>query len=303
MRTRLLIIALAAAVLAGCGAVIRVAYNNADYAARVAAHDWFDLHGEQSDLMRTHIEDFHAWHRREELPRYGRLFASAADRIERGLSREDVEWTLANLRERYRVLAEHAVEEMVPVIATFTPANFKAMERKFEEGNERLAKDYSLSVDPAKRERARVRAIVNRFEEWTGALTDEQEALVRAYVRAAPNVMNVMLDDRRRRQRELVQMLATYRASPELRSRLTAFVVGWESGRGPEYAQLARAREAQLIELVLDIDRTLSSKQRAHAVRKLRVYADDWFILAGQGRKDTPPGTKTAVPRVSPSGG
>jgi hypothetical protein len=301
-RTRLAAVALAAALLAGCGAVVRVAYNNADYAVRVAAHDWFDLHGEQSTLVRTRIEDFHAWHRREELPRYGRLFGSAADRVARGLNREDVEWALASVRERYQALAAHAAEDLVPVFATFTQTNYTALERKFAEDNEKLAKEY-VSVDPAKRDRNRFKAIVNRFEDWTGPLSDEQEALIRTFVRAGADVTEARLADRKRRQRELLQLLETYRTSPELGPRLTAYLVNWENARGPEYARLARAREEQLIQLLLDIDRTLTSKQRAHAVAKLRAYADDWYMLAGQGRKEPPAGMKTAEPRAVPAGG
>lgn len=303
MKAKLAVCVLAAALLAGCGSVVRIAYNNADYAARLAAHEWFDLHGDQAGLMRTRIEGFHEWHRREELPRYGRLFAGAADRIERGLAREDVEWAIGRARERLLALAEQAVDEATPVVATFTPANFAAMARKFAEGNERMAKDYDLALDPAKRERTRFKAIAGRFEEWTGPLTAEQEALVQAYVRAAPNAMSVMLEDRRRRQREFLQLLETYRASPELNARLRAYVAGWEAGRGPEYAQLARVREQELIRLVLDFDRTLTPKQRAHAVAKLRRYADDWFTLAAEGRKAPPAGMKTAAPQRLDAGG
>lgn len=301
-RTRLAVVALVAALLAGCGAVVRVAYNNADYAARIAAHDWFDLHGEQSSLMRAHIEDFHAWHRREELPRYGRLFGSVADRVARGLVREDVEWALASGRERYQALAAQAAAELVPVLATFTPANYTALERKLAEGNDKLVKDY-IAVDPAKRDRNRFKAIVNRFEDWTGPLNDEQEALIRTFVRAGADVTEARLADRKRRQRELLQLLETYRTSPELGPRLTAYLVNWENARGPEYARLARAREEQLIQLVLDIDRTLTSKQRAHAVTRFRAYADDWYMLAGQGRKEPPAGMKTAVPGAAAAGG
>lgn len=296
MPRALVLLAAACALLAGCGTVVKLAYNNADYALRVAAHEWFDLHGEQSDQMRARIEAFHAWHRANELPRYARLFDGAADRIERGLKREDVVWALDEVRVRYRVLAEHAVEDVTPVVATFTPANYTAFEKKLAEDNAKFARDV-LNVDPSRRERNRVKAITGRFEEWLGSLTPEQEELIARFARGGSAILPVMMADRVRRQKELVRILEAYRTSPELREKLTAYMVDIERGRGAEYAKMAQAREAEFIRLVLDLDRTLSPRQRAYAVAKLHRYAHEFEVLAAQGRRDT-----AAAPRAAAEG-
>jgi hypothetical protein len=295
------LLCVAAALLAGCGAVVRLAYNNADYALRMAANEYLDLHGEQSDLMRARIADFHAWHRRYELPAYARLFAGAADRVERGLTREDVVWALDSVRARYRVLAEHAAEEVAPVAATLTPANYKALERKIAENNAKFDKEV-LREDPARRERNRFKTVSGRIEEWLGPLNADQEELVRRFVRAGSAMLPVMQQDRIRRQRELVRLLETYRASPELRAKLAAYFVDIEQGRGAEYARLAQAREAELIQLVLDLDRTLTPKQRAHFVGKLRGYAAEFQVLAEQGRTEPRGSTRTALPAPATGG-
>ena len=298
MRPRaLLLLAAACALLAGCGTVVKLAYNNADYALRVAAHEWFDLHGEQSDQMRARIEAFHAWHRTHELPAYARLFDGAADRVERGLTREDVVWALGEVRVRYRALAEHAVEDVAPVVATFTPANYAAFERKLAEDNAKFAKDV-LNIDPSRRERNRVKSMTGRFDEWLGSLTPEQEQLIARFARGGSAILPVMVADRERRQKELVRIMETYRTSPELREKLTAYVVDIERGRGAEYARMAQAREVEFIQLILDLDRTLSPKQRAYAVAKLRRYAHEFEVLAAQGRRDT-----AAVTRAVAAGG
>jgi Family of unknown function (DUF6279) len=294
----LVLLAAACALLAGCGTVVKLAYNNADYALRVAAHEWFDLHGEQSDRMRARIEAFHAWHRANELPKYARLFDGAADRVERGLKREDVVWALDEVRLRYRALAEHAVEDVAPVVATFTPANYAAFEKKLAEDNAKFTKDV-INIDPAKRDRNRVKAMTGRFDEWLGSVTPEQEELIRRFARGGAAVLPVMMDDRVRRQKELVQIMEAYRTSPELREKLTVYMVDIERGRGPEYAKMAQAREAEFIQLMLDMDRTLAPKQRAHAVAKLRRYADEFETLAAQGRREA---AAWDLPRLAATG-
>ena len=63
--------ALAAALflVAGCASVVRIAYNNGDYAVRMLADDYFALNGGQVDAFNTRLARFHEWHRLEEIGR------------------------------------------------------------------------------------------------------------------------------------------------------------------------------------------------------------------------------------------
>lgn len=282
LKTRLLSV-LAALAAAGCGAVMKVAYNNGDLAVRIMANDYLGLQGEQTALTRAQIDRFHQWHRRAEMPEYAALLDSAAARVSQGLKREDVVWAIRNLRARYKALAEHAVEEAMPVVATLGPDNYLALEKKFAENNAKYAKE-NLSSDPRKRERAHMKKIVGRFEEWTGDLSEEQKALVAAYVRASPRYTSVQFEDRKMRQGELLQKLKTLRGSPRLHDELRRFFAEIETRHGPEYDRLAREQEERAIQLVLDMDRTLTPEQRDRAVKKLQKYAADCRTLARGGQ-------------------
>lgn len=278
----LLVVALALA-LAACGGVARIAYNNGDVALRFVADDYFDFQDEQRELLRAQLARFHAWHRREELPRYAALFAGAAERLEKGLAREDVVWAIESVRERYRATVARAAADAAPLAATLGPDNFAALEKKLAAGNEKFAKEF-LSGDAATQQRARAKQLAGRFEDWLGGLTPDQETLIARFVQAQPEMNRIRLEDRRRRQAEFVALLREYRTSPALAERLRDFLVHWERDRGAEHRRAAREWEARLIGLVLDIDATLTPQQRRHAARKFAAYAEDARILAQQGR-------------------
>ncbi|MCX7892823.1 MAG: DUF6279 family lipoprotein [Burkholderiales bacterium] len=284
---------LAALALAGCGTAVRVAYNQGDIAVRLAAHEYLDLHGEQPDVFRAQLKGFHAWHRAEELPKYADLLDAMAVRVQRGLTREDVQWATAAVRERMRVLTAQAVEDAGPVLVMLDADNVRALEKKLAANNAKFAADY-LTGDARKDERNRARRIRENFEDWFGDLSDEQEALIEAYVRASPRITAAMFEDRKRRQREFVELLKAHRGSPEITARVRAFVVEWEAQRGPEYARLAREQEERFAELLLSIDRTLSPRQRRHAVDRLALYAREFSVLAAQGR-GAPKGAQRAA--------
>jgi hypothetical protein len=282
----------AALALAGCGGAVRVAYNNGDLALRFVAHDYLDLHGDQQEVLKERLDRFHAWHRRQELPQYAGLFDGAAGRVERGLAREDVEWAIAAVRARYRRLVEHAADESAPLVATLQPENLAALERKLAANNEKFAREF-LAGDTEKQTRARAKRLSGLFEDWLGDLTAEQEALIARFAREQPELNRIRLEDRRRRQAELVALLREHRSSPDIAARLRDYFVNWERDRGAEHRRQAREWEERLVTLVLEIDRSLTPRQRRVFVRKLDAYAEDARILAQQGR---PAGTTAAAP-------
>jgi hypothetical protein len=288
--TRLWIVLLAAA-LAGCGSIARIAYNNGDLALRLMAYEYFDLQGEQQEILKAQLARFHEWHRREELPAYAGMFQSAADRVARGLAREDVLWAVAAVRARYRSTVAQAAEEGAPVIATFGPDNYAALERKLADNNQKFVKEF-LAADQAKRDRARAKWLAERFEFFMGDLTDAQRALIARFVQSQPQLTEVRLDDRKRRQQEFVQLVKEHRSSPALAERLRSFFLNWEHDRGPEHARLAREWEDGLVRLALDVDRTLTADQRQRAVERFESLAEDCRVLARQGQ---PSGTTASL--------
>ena len=279
---RLLVLA-AALVLAGCGSVMRVVYNNSDFALRVMANEYFDTQGDQSEVLKAQLARFHEWHRREELPAYARLFQGAADRAARGLTAEDVTWAIVSVRERYRLVVAQAAEDGAPVVATLTAENYAALDRKFTEVNAKFTKDY-LAGDQVKRNRARAKWFEERFEYFIGDLTEAQVALIQRFVQTQPRMNEVRLADRKRRQQEFVALIRQYQRSPELAERMRDFFVHWERDRGAEHAKLAREWEGRLGQLVVEMDRTLTPEQRAKLVGRFESLAEDCRVLARQGR-------------------
>jgi len=263
--------------VAACGGVTRVVYDNADSAVLLTAHRYLSFEGEQWQVARAAVARFHAWHRRNELPRYAVLLADAAGRVRRGLGRADVEWGMQSVRARYAALVEAAVRESLPLLETLDAENVATLERRFAHDDAKRVRE-RLAGDPAKRERERVKAIVKRFEEWTGPFNEGQVALVRQFVAATADDPRHAHDLRLRRQRELVALLDRNvkddAASPA--EGLRSLSLAWGLERTPE----RRLRDEQFVQLVLGLDRSLDAEQRGRVIQRLAGYAEDARVLA-----------------------
>jgi hypothetical protein len=274
--TPFLALALAAA-LAACGATTRVVYDSADPMILMSIERHLALEGGQWKLARTSIARFHAWHRRSELPRYAELLDDAAGRVRRGLARSDVQWGVQAVRTRYAALVEAAVRESMPLLDTLDAENVATLERRFAQENAKRVRE-RLSGDATKRRAERVKAVRKRLEDWTGPLGEAQVELVARYVDATAGYPPHAHEVRLRRQRELVEMLgrAVQADSPPRPADLQALFLAWGLGRTPE----ARGREEHFVQLLLDLDRSLTAAQRAQVVERLTGYAQDARALA-----------------------
>jgi hypothetical protein len=263
--------------LAACGSATRFAYDNAEPVLLLDAERRLAFEGDQRKAARAALARFHAWHRRAELPRYAALFADAADRMRRGLTRADVDWGMQNVRARYATLIEAAVREAMPLVESLDAENVATLERRFAQDDRKRVQE-ELAGEPAKRARKRVTAIVKRLEAWTGPLDEAQATLVQQFVDATADHAEAAHAMRLRRQRELVALLdRTVRAdSAPPAAELRALFVAWGLERTPPQ----RNREERFARLLLDLDRSLTTAQRARVVERLTAYAEDARVLA-----------------------
>jgi hypothetical protein len=277
------LLAIGALALAACS-MTRVAYDNADTMLRFMVPSYLDLDAAQSDDLTLRIVRFHQWHRSSELPVYAALLRSASQRAARGVTAEDVAWGLANVRSRYRRLAAKAAEDAAPVLATLEPAQLAALERKFAENNEKFAKEF-LSSDDKKRGRAQLKRMLERFRDFAGDLTPGQEARVERFALAHERHVTLRFEDRQRWQRDFVAALKVERKPEELGRRLAEMFDKPERRRSEEFVREDKRWDEDLGGLIVDLDGSLSAKQRAQVVRRLSDYAEDFAVLSGSRKE------------------
>jgi Family of unknown function (DUF6279) len=282
-RSKTVLLLAVCALLASCSAT-RFAYDNADTALRFMASSYLDLDSTQAEDMRVRIVQLHEWHRANELPVYAALMRSASARAARGITAEDVAWGLANLRSRYRIFAAKAAEDAAPVLATLAPEQIAALEHRFAENNQKYAKEF-LAADAEKRRRAQVNRVLERFSDFAGDLTPDQEARIERFVLDHEGHVALRFEDRRQWQRDVIAALKERRSAEELGASLAEMFMHPERRRSEVFIREDKAWDEDLGQLIVALDHTLSPKQRARVVRHLSDYADDCAALAGERKE------------------
>jgi hypothetical protein len=265
---------LAFLLLAGCSTV-RLVYENAETYIRWRATDYLEVEGESADQLDEAIGAFMSWHRANALPKYTVILGDAERRFARGLGQADLDWgydaVMTQARESLRVGAE----KIAPLLDRLTPAQIAHLERQLADDNRKFARENLRGGERERRQR-RTERNVERLEDWVGRLSQAQIDRVAQYSARAPLLDEMRDRDHRRLQGELLRIIR----AREARTRLPQFAVAYDRGRDPAYGAALEASRKEYFAMALDIDKTLSAKQRERAQRKLRGYADDFRELA-----------------------
>ncbi len=276
---RALLVALSLAVLGGCS-LLRFGYGQFDIYAAWTVDDYFDLEPQQKQEFRARFDRLHEWHRYEQLPDYAAFLMAVKARVQKGLAREDVLWITDNVRARYRALLQRGADDAAALLMTVTPAQLDALQRQWDKDNRRFIREFSLEESAEVRRRAAAQRALARVRDWTGGLTEVQEE--RIIVLAAEMPMNHQLrhEDRLRRQREFLQLVALRGDSALFPAKLRHWLLNWEEGRDPEYERLWVQWTQRQADFYVAVDRLLTPPQRAAVAQRLHNYADDFTRLA-----------------------
>jgi hypothetical protein len=266
--------------LSGCN-LLSVGYGHMDTWAAWQANEYFDLDPRQKQDFRARFDRLHQWHRTEQLPDYAKFLASTSARIQKGIDQADAEWIAQGIEDRYRALVRRGADDAAAMLMTVTPAQMEALQRQWDKDNARYARDHRLNGSDAEQRQARVERELKRVKEWVGELAPEQEKKIAALAADLPLSTRLRHEDRLRRQREFVQLMAARGSDPrQFAERLRHFLANWEDGRSPEYARHAAEWRRRQTEFYVEVARMLTPQQRATLVGRVERYASDFTQLA-----------------------
>jgi len=278
-----------AAALVGCSS-LRLGYTFADTYLNYTLGTSFDLDDTQTALVRARVQALRDWHRTTQLPDYiaylERLQATFGDPAGAG-GPSAGQWRAADVlnvqREfntRLLLIGEHAAPDLAQLALSLRPAQIDAFAAK-------LGRDAAKArAEAARRDTldARVEHTVEQIENWAGALNGAQINVIRQALANAPDLQALWLEERERRDRDLLALLRDVIRDPPqqpvVARRLQDYFKQIEQPTEPARgARVKQRREAYAAMLAPVINR-MTAEQRTAMQRKLRGYAEDLAALA-----------------------
>ena len=124
--------------------------------------------------------------------------------------------------------------------------------------------------------------MVDRLEMWIGDLTDAQYAAVQQWSRNIGATTDQWIANRRRVQENFRALIATRKIDPAFKEKFTDLLVSPAEVRTKAYQARLDRNSALMLDLLTDIEQTLTGAQRSHLLAYLESLAEDFHVLAGE---------------------
>jgi hypothetical protein len=281
-----------ALVLTACSSGVRLGYNYADMAVLYSIDGYVGLTPEQEQLVRERTGVLVTWHRSTQLRDYAQLLEETRRKLSGRVTATDVLTFNQAVNARMAALGDRAAPDLAQLALTLTPEQVSRLERKLASDNAKARREL-VQFSGKQTLEDRVKKYAERADFWFGSLSREQLDIVRASLAQRPDRAAWWIDERERRQRELVAVLQ--RIQIERPSETTA--AGWlrtyfaqlQSPTDPDRRRAVEEFRAGNAELVAQLLNAATPEQNAALSRKLGGFAEDFVALAGE-RSAQPPG-------------
>lgn len=277
---QLIVVLLLAGLLAACSTT-RLAYNQSHRLVSWQLGGYLDLDRSQKALLREEFLALRAWHRATQLPAYAQDLHALADDLEAKRFDADVlESVITRANAHTEVLVARALPHGVVLARSMRDDQLDAVDARLqEEIGEQLAEREAMSQAQWRSKIAE--DMVDTLQNWAGSLNATQRARVDAWAQAR-QATPVMWRSRRQESQRAIFALLEARHTEDFEARVGHFIRQRGDDRSEDLREAAAADRALWIALMLDLEASLSERQRAHLVDALRGYANDAEVFAAR---------------------
>ena len=272
-------------VVAGCSS-LRLAYNNGDTVLYWWLNAYVDLDRDQKGWVREDIDKLFDWHRKTQLKDYVEILRKGQKQVQGNPTQADLLADYSEIKSRTQSLLLKAAPDLADLARSLKPEQIAQMEKKFKSNNDDYRKKY-LSGDQEKRQKLRYKKAMEQFELWFGSFSSEQEAIIRKASDARPLNNEIWLDERMRRQQNvlnLVKKVHQEKLGKEAAATLITTLIkdSFERLEHSERKAFFDAYESSTAQMVLTVIKIATPAQKAHAVKRMQGWIDDFNSLAAQ---------------------
>lgn len=255
--------------LAGCS--FKTVYNQLDWLMLGMVEDFVTLHEAQEQDVKYRINRLLEWHRTEQIPLYIEDLQFIRNATAASLTDATAKQTFSSFTQRWEALKLRAATDLAEALAGVDAQQKAEIYAGIDNRNNDIRKEYDGLSDRERADRIADR-IVENFERWLGDLSDEQLNIVRGQASEFRPIHAERLVFRQNWQQSFRTIMDSEIDKQARIEQLTELFAKPEVWQSQAYKDKLAHNSAMAHKLVLEIDRTLTGKQKAHLRERLEYF-------------------------------
>jgi hypothetical protein len=270
---RTLLAVLAISIFAS-GCTIKLAYNFLDWGLYWQMEDYVKFNRDQSSLVKDELSKLVDWHRSDELPKYADQLEKLSNGLENGLTVEQLDDTYNSLSIGWQRIVIKTLPAATDIMSKLTDQQVNDFFEILIEEEQDDARDIERDTEE-KLSEERAEYLSKKISDLIGKLNDEQKTLIVQWAPRIQPTAQLSLDHTIQLRIKMQSTMVERQNKQQLEETLLVLFANPDQLWSDKYRRAIEKNQHLVMQLIFDINQTLTDKQRRKLVRKLNSFIED----------------------------
>ena len=261
------------------GCTTKLAYDFLDWGLYWELKDYVKFTRDQRLLVKDEISQLIDWHRSEELPQYADQLEKLSKELKSGITVGQLEEFSNNLRDSWQRIVIKTLPAAVDIISNLNDEQvndfFEMLIEK--EGDDAKKIEKGTHVRTVKKREAYVS---KKIVDVIGKLNKDQKSLIAQWALSMKPTQELSLAQAIQWRTRMQTVLAERHNEQQLENNLMVLFANPEQLRSASYRRVIEKNKRLIMQLLFDLNQTLTNQQRSKLVKKLQSYINDFRDLS-----------------------
>ena len=262
------------------GCTIKLAYNFLDWGLYWELKDYVKFNRDQRLQVKNEISQLIDWHRSDELPQYADELEKLSIGLESGMTVEQLEKSYDNLRDSWQRIIIKTLPAAVDIISNLNDQQINDFFDMLIEKEGDDAKDIESGTS-ARTLEEREAYVSEKVSDVIGELNEAQKALIAQWARRMEPTKEFSLVQAIKWRTRMQAAIAQRHDEQQLEKHLMVLFANPNQLRSANYRRVIEKNKHLVMQLLFDLNQTLTSQQRSKMVKKLNGFIADFRDLSG----------------------
>jgi len=263
------------------GCTTKLAYDFLDWGLYWELRDYVKFNRDQRFRVKDEISQLIDWHRSEELPQYADQLEKLSKELKSGITVGQLEEFSNNLRDSWQRIVIKTLPAAVDIISNLNDEQvndfFEMLIEK--EGDDAKKIEKGTHARTVKKREAYVS---KKIVDVIGKLNEDQKSLIAQWALSMKPTQELSLAQAIQWRTRMQTVLTERHNKQQMEDNLMVLFANPEQLRSASYRRVIEKNKRLIMQLLFDLNRTLTNQQRSKLIKKLQSYINDFRDLSGR---------------------
>lgn len=266
--------------LGGCS--LKMSYPFMDWWLSWTVRDYIDLNKPQRQLLEAQLDNFHRWHQQTQLKQYAKFVEQLSTQLDQPLTEDKLQTLNQDIQQHWLESLDYLIPSIDQMFVSLNSKQWQKLLSNITASQESYSRPFLKSNK--QRIKQREKRFISGAKRWVGKLNTQQQHMIHQWAQQLHPTAQLSLT-RQAQWNDDASKLFNQRHeldSGSRQQRIRRLLTGDLDNLSTESQQVLSDNRQQTYQLLINLQRSLTEKQRRKLWQRLTNYHADFHFLSSK---------------------